>query len=169
NGKTCAFSGRMLETPTAAELRGVGASEANSDERVAKYINSPETPIYKKRETVFDLHQARPSIRDKADSIIVEGNFDVVSLHAAGVTNVVAPLGTAFTEEQATLIRRYSPRVTLLFDADAAGKRAAIASREPAKTAGLTVRVASLPPGHDPDSFVREKGPTVLQQCVNAA
>lgn len=169
NGKTCAFSGRMLDAPTAAELRTVGASEANSDERVAKYINSPETPIYKKRETVFGLHQARAAIRDKADCIIVEGNFDVVSLHAAGVTNVVAPLGTAFTEEQATLIRRYSPRVTLLFDADAAGKRAAIASRDPAKAAGLTVRVASLPPGHDPDSFVRERGPTVLQQCVNAA
>lgn len=169
NGKTIAFSGRMLENPTAAELRGVGASESNSEERIAKYINSPETPIYKKRETVFGLHQARSAIRDKADCIIVEGNFDVVSLHAAGVANVVAPLGTAFTEEQATLIRRYSPQVTLLFDADSAGKRAAIASREPATAAGLTVRVASLPQGHDPDSFVREKGPTVLQQCVRAA
>jgi DNA primase len=169
NGKTCAFSGRMLDNPTAAELRNVGASETNSEERIAKYINSPETPIYKKRETVFGLHQARGAIRDKADCIIVEGNFDVVSLHAAGVPNVVAPLGTAFTEEQATLIRRYSPQVTLLFDADSAGKRASIASREPARAAGLTIRVASLPQGHDPDSFVREKGPTVLQQCVRAA
>lgn len=169
NGKTCAFSGRMLETPTAAELRSVGASESNSDERIAKYINSPETPIYKKRETVFGLHQARGAIRDKADCILVEGNFDVVSLHAAGVANVVAPLGTAFTEDQATLIRRYAPQVTLLFDADSAGKRAAVASREPAKAAGLTLRVATLPQGHDPDSFVREKGPTALQQCVRAA
>lgn len=169
NGKTCAFSGRMLETPTPAELRSVGASESNSDERIAKYINSPETPIYKKRETVFGLHQARGAIRDKADCILVEGNFDVVSLHAAGVANVVAPLGTAFTEDQATLIRRYAPQVTLLFDADSAGKRAAVASREPAKAAGLTLRVATLPQGHDPDSFVREKGPTALQQCVRAA
>lgn len=169
NGKTCAFSGRMLEPPTAAELRSVGASESNSDERVAKYINSPETPIYKKRETVFGLHQARGAIRDKADCILVEGNFDVVTLHAAGVANVVAPLGTAFTEDQAALIRRYSPQVTLLFDADSAGKRAAAASREPAKTAGLTLRVATLPQGHDPDSFVREKGTTALQHCVRAA
>lgn len=169
NGKTCAFSGRMLETPTAAELRSVGASESNSDERIAKYINSPETPIYKKRETVFGLHQARSAIRDKADCILVEGNFDVVSLHAAGVANVVAPLGTAFTEDQATLIRRYAPQVTLLFDADSAGKRAAVASREPAKAAGLTLRVATLPQGHDPDSFVREKGPAALQHCVRAA
>jgi DNA primase len=169
NGKTCAFSGRMLDPPTAAELRHVGASENNNDERVAKYINSPETPIYKKRETVFGLHQARSAIRDKADCIVVEGNFDVVTLHAAGVQNVVAPLGTAFTEEQATLIRRYSPQVTLLFDADSAGKRAAVASREPASAAQLTVRVATLPEGHDPDTFVREKGPAALQHCVRAA
>lgn len=169
NGKTCAFSGRMLEPPTASELRQVGVSETPSDERVAKYINSPETPIYKKRETVFGLHQARGAIRDKANCIVVEGNFDVVSLHAAGIQNVVAPLGTAFTEEQATLIRRYSPQVTLLFDADAAGKRAAIASREPANQAELTVRVATLPDGHDPDTFVREKGPAALEHCVRAA
>lgn len=169
NGKTCAFSGRMLEAPTAAELRHAGASESNAEERIAKYINSPETPIYKKRETVFGLHQARNSIRDKADCILVEGNFDVVSLHACGVQNVVAPLGTAFTEEQAALIRRYTPQVTFLFDADSAGKRAAVASREPAKGAGLSVRVATLPEGHDPDTFVREKGPAALQNCVRAA
>lgn len=169
NGKTCAFSGRMLDPPTSTELRKVGASESNADDRVAKYINSPETPIYKKRETVFGLHQARSAIRDKADCIVVEGNFDVVTLHAAGVQNVVAPLGTAFTEEQATLIRRYSPQVTLLFDADSAGKRAAVASREPASAAQLTVRVATLPEGHDPDTFVREKGAAALQHCVRAA
>lgn len=169
NGKTCAFSGRMLESPTAEELRRIGASENNTEERIAKYINSPETPIYKKRETVFGLYQARSAVRDQANCIVVEGNFDVVSLHAAGITNVVAPLGTAFTEEQASLIRRYAPRVTLLFDADSAGKRAVIASREPAAAAELTVRVATLPEGHDPDTFVREKGATALEQCVRAA
>lgn len=169
NGKTCAFSGRMLESPTPEELRRVGASENNAEERIAKYINSPETPIYKKRETVFGLYQARSAVRDQANCIVVEGNFDVVSLHAAGIANVVAPLGTAFTEEQASLIRRYAPQVTLLFDADSAGKRAAIASREPAAAAELTVRVATLPEGHDPDTFVREKGATALQQCVRAA
>lgn len=169
NGKTCAFSGRVLDSPTAEELRRVGASENNTEERIAKYINSPETPIYKKRETVFGLYQARSAIRDQANCVVVEGNFDVVSLHASGITNVVAPLGTAFTPEQASLVRRYAPQVTLLFDADSAGRRAAIASREPAAAAELTVRVATLPDGHDPDTFVREKGATALQQCVQAA
>ncbi len=82
---------------------------------------------------------------------------------------MVAPLGTAFTEEQAGLIRRYSPQVTVLFDGDSAGKRAAIASQEPAKVAGLTLRVATLPDGQDPDTLVRSKGAEAINQCAKAA
>jgi DNA primase len=168
-GRVCAFSGRMLENPTEAEWKRVNASPPNADDRVAKYVNSPETPIYKKRDTVFGLFQARSAIRDKSDCLLVEGNFDVVSLHANGVRNVVAPLGTAFTEEQAALIRRYSPQVTVLFDGDSAGKRAAIASQEPAKAAGLTLRVATLPEGQDPDTLVRSKGAEAVNHCAKAA
>lgn len=168
-GKVCAFSGRMLDNPTDAEWKRVGAQPPSADDRVAKYVNSPETPIYKKRDTVFGLYQARSAIRDKADCLLVEGNFDVVSLHANGVRHVVAPLGTAFTEEQAALIRRYSPQVTVLFDGDAAGKRAAMASQEPARTAGLTLRVATLPEGQDPDTLVRSRGASAILHCANAA
>lgn len=168
-GKVCAFSGRMLDNPTEAEWKRVGAQAPSPDDRVAKYVNSPETPIYKKRDTVFGLYQARSAIRDRADCLLVEGNFDVVSLHANGVRHVVAPLGTAFTEEQAALIRRYSPQVTVLFDGDSAGKRAAIASQEPTKAAGLTLRVATLPEGQDPDTLVRSRGAEAVNQCAKAA
>ncbi len=168
-GKVCAFSGRMLDPPNPSERQSHGLPEPTADERVAKYINSPESPIYRKRETVFGLYQARAAVRDRADCLVVEGNFDVVSLFARGIKHVVAPLGTAFTEEQANLIRRYSPNVTLLFDGDAAGIRAAKASREPSRAAGLSVRVASLPEGADPDTLVRERGPESLLQCVKGA
>jgi DNA primase len=169
SGKVCAFSGRMLDNPTDAEWKRVGASPPSADDRVAKYVNSPETPIYKKRDTVFGLYQARSAVRDRADCLLVEGNFDVVSLHAHGVRHVVAPLGTAFTEEQAALIRRYSPQVTVLFDGDSAGKRAAIASQAPAKAAGLTLRVATLPEGQDPDTLVRARGAEAINHCARAA
>jgi DNA primase len=115
------------------------------------------------------LYQARSAVRDRADCLLVEGNFDVVSLHACGVRHVVAPLGTAFTEEQAALIRRYSPQITVLFDGDSAGKRAAIASQEPATAVGLTLRVATLPDGQDPDTLVRARGAEAINQCAKAA
>src|SRR5690606_33027927 len=146
-----------------------GLPEPALDERVAKYINSPESPIYRKRETVFGLYQARAAVRDTADCLLVEGNFDVVSLFARGVKHVVAPLGTAFTEEQANLIRRYTPKVTLLFDGDSAGVRATKASREPSRAAGLSVRVASLPEGSDPDTLVRERGAEALLQYIRGS
>ena len=100
---------------------------------------------------------------------MVEGNFDVVSLHARGVTNVVAPLGTAFTAVQAKLLRRYAPVVTLLFDGDAAGRKATRESRETCRTGGLVAKVAVLPGSKDPDDFVRERGPEALLAAVRAA
>src|SRR5690606_32418924 len=94
---------------------------------------------------------------------------DVVSFHAHGVRHVIAPLCTAFTEEQAALIRCYSPQVTVLFDSDSAGKRAAIASQAPAKAAGSTLRVATLPEGQDPDTLVRARGAEAINHCARAA
>lgn len=168
-GRIIAFSGRSLEPPTEAELSQLGLSPPPNGEPPAKYMNSPESPIYRKREALFGLSQARQALRREEHCILVEGNFDVVSLQARGIGNVVAPLGTAFTAEQAKQIRRFAPRVTLLFDGDTAGQRAVRAAREPCKEAELTVRVATLPPSMDPDDLVRTKGPDALRAVVQAA
>src|SRR6187402_3376621 len=146
-GRVVAFSGRALTEPTPSELAelGIESTAQPGADAPAKYINSPESPIYKKRETVFGLYQARQALRSGEACVVVEGNFDVMSLHARGIKQVVAPLGTAFTEEQARAIRRFSQDVTLLFDGDSAGRRAVQAAREPCDKGNLFVRVASLP------------------------
>jgi DNA primase len=169
DGKIVGFSGRTLPEPSAEELRAAGL-EAMGDgsEPPAKYLNSPESPIYKKREAVFGLWQARQSARREDRTIIVEGNFDVVSLHARGITNVVAPLGTAFTTEQAHKLKRYSQHVTLLFDGDSAGRRAVSAARQPCREAGLLANVASLPDGRDPDDVARDGGAEAIRRYVKS-
>lgn len=170
-GRVVAFSGRALAEPEPSELSELGleSTAQAGAEAPAKYINSPESPIYKKRETVFGLYQARQALRSGESCVVVEGNFDVMSLHARGMKQVVAPLGTAFTEEQARAIRRFSPDVTLLFDGDSAGRRAVRASREPCRIGGLTAKVASLPDKTDPDEFVRVQGPEAVQRVLKAA
>jgi DNA primase len=168
-GRIIAFSGRALEAVSEDELKPLGLSGAPAAADAAKYINSPESPIYRKREAVFGLSQARQALRKEEECIIVEGNFDVVSLQARGIGNVVAPLGTAFTEDQARQIRRFAASVTLLFDGDSAGKRAVRAARTPCREAGLSVRVATLPEDSDPDDLVRSKGPETIQRIVKAA
>jgi DNA primase len=169
-GRVIAFSGRALDEPAAERLHALSLEPAgNAAEAPAKYYNSPESPIYKKREAVFGLYQARQGIHEKDNTVVVEGNFDVLSLHARGIKNVVAPLGTAFTNEQAQQLKRFSPNVTLLFDGDAAGRRAVQASREPCMHAGLIARVATLPSGVDPDDFVRTKGSEALARLIGAA
>ncbi|HEU4408243.1 MAG TPA: toprim domain-containing protein, partial [Polyangiaceae bacterium] len=158
-GRVVAFSGRVLPDPQTGQV----------DKETGKYINSPESPIYRKGETVFGLFQARQALRERQEAVVVEGNFDVVSLHARGLTNVVAPLGTAFTAEQATLIKRFAPTAVLLFDGDAAGRKATRAAREPCKKAGLAVKVAVLPQGKDPDDLAREKGVEAVERVIRAA
>jgi DNA primase len=134
-----------------------------------KYINSPESPIYTKGAMLFGLWQARHAIRHEERAVLVEGNFDVVSLHARGVENVVAPLGTAFTQDQAKLLRRYATLVTLLFDGDAAGRKAARAAEDPCDSAGLDAKVAVLPDRTDPDELVRAKGVEALRHLLGQA
>jgi DNA primase len=172
NGRVVAFSGRALDEPSAAELRAAGVEplgSGGSGEAPAKYVNSPESPVYRKREAVFGLYQSRQALRSGASCLVVEGNFDVVSLHARGIRSVVAPLGTAFTLEQAKQIRRFTTDVVLMFDGDSAGKRATNASREPCQQAELTAKVATLPLGKDPDDFVRERGAEGVQQLLKHA
>lgn len=170
-GRVVAFSGRALAEPGASERSelSIEASAQPAAEPPAKYLNSPESPIYKKRETVFGLYQARQALRAGEACVVVEGNFDVMSLHARGIKQVVAPLGTAFTEEQARAIRRFSQDVILLFDGDSAGRRAVQASREACRLGGLTAKVASLPDKVDPDELVRSKGPEAVQRVLKAA
>jgi DNA primase len=151
-GRVVAFSGRALpEVPEASP----SPEPREPRDPPPKYINSPESPIYVKGANLFGLWQARHSIRQLDKAILVEGNFDVVSLHARGVTNVVAPLGTAFTIDQAKLLHRYTASLTLLFDGDAAGRKAVTAAIDPSEQAELDADVATLPNGTDPDEFVR--------------
>jgi DNA primase len=164
-GRVVAFSGRSLPEPTPEELRRLGLSPSTG-EAPAKYMNSPESPIFTKGEHLFGLYQARHAIRQLGEAILVEGNFDVVSLHARGIDNVIAPLGTAFTPAQAKLLKRFAPTVTILFDGDAAGKKATRAARGPCREGGLHAKVAVLPPGLDPDDLARQRGRDAIVQVV---
>lgn len=148
-GRVIAFSGRALPD--------VGPAEEGRDPP-AKYINSPESPIYKKGEHLFGLYQARHEIRRTGVAMLVEGNFDVVSLHARGISTAVAPLGTAFTPAQAKLLRRFCQQVTLAFDSDGAGRAATLKSRAPLRDAGISGRVMTFPAGQDPDAFIQSAG-----------
>ncbi|WP_437555131.1 DNA primase [Sorangium sp. So ce367] len=170
-GRVIAFSGRALPDPSPSELSSLGLTgpAPQADGAPAKYINSPESPIYTKGEHLFGLHQARQAIRQRGEAILVEGNFDVVALHARGIGQAIAPLGTAFTPGQAKLIKRFAPAVILLFDGDAAGKKATRAARAPCREAGLSARVAVLPSGVDPDDLARKHGPEAIARIVKAA
>ena len=161
-GRVVAFSGRALAEPPDAPKR-------DDKGPPPKYMNTSETPIYTKGQMLFGLFQARHAIRKEESAVLVEGNFDVVSLHARGMANVVAPLGTAFTVDQAKLLKRFASTVVFLFDGDAAGKKAVRASRDPAREAGLTTKVATLPEGADPDDFVRTKGEGALADVLKQA
>ncbi len=170
-GRVIGFSGRALSEPSDEELSTLRIERlgTSKSEPPPKYVNSPESPIYKKREVVFGLYQARQALRSDGECVLVEGNFDVVTLHAHGLKNVAAPLGTAFTPEQAKQIKRFAPTVVLLFDGDAAGRHAAAAGREPCKEAGLMAKVATLPDGTDPDQLVREHGAEAARRVIRAS
>jgi DNA primase len=124
----------------------------------AKYVNSPETPLYSKSSVLYGLNQARSAIRDVGFAYVVEGYFDVISLWQADIANVVASSGTAFTAQQARLLARFADEVYLFFDADSAGRTAAIRSVDVLYDAGLEVKVIEAPEGEDPDSIARQQG-----------
>jgi DNA primase len=166
-GRVIGFSGRALRPPSREELASAGRDMPSYDgEAPAKYINSPESLVYKKGEQLFGLFQARQGIRQRGETLVVEGNFDVVTLHAAGFAHAVAPLGTAFTPEQAKLLKRFAQKVVVAFDGDAAGKKATKASRAALRDGGLDARVATLPQGKDPDAYLREAGAAKLEELL---
>jgi DNA primase len=160
HGRIVAFSGRQLEAPPGEAPRG---------EAPAKYVNSPEGPLYRKGEILFGLHEGRVEIRREGWVIVCEGNFDLVALHQAGFANAVAPMGTALTAAHTKLIRRFAERVVLLFDGDRAGRRAVHAAFPVLQAEGLASRVVVLPAGSDPDSFLRAEGAEALRRKIDAA
>ncbi len=134
-----------------------------------KYLNSQETPLFHKGRTLYALDAAHEAAGRAGQLIVVEGYFDVIALHQAGIQHVVATLGTALTPEHVRVIRRYVNHVVLLFDPDAAGVRAALRSLDLFVGSGLTVTVMSLPQGEDPDTFVRAQGADAFRELLGGA
>jgi len=156
SGKVIAFGARMMGKEKQ------GGKQGNQP----KYINSPETEIYHKSDVLYGLFQAKNPIRQHDNCYLVEGYTDVISLHQVGVENVVASSGTALTEEQVKLIRRFTENVTVLFDGDAAGIKAALRGIDLLLKGGLNVRVVLFPDGEDPDSYSRKMGSTSFLQFL---
>lgn len=170
-GRVVGFSGRALPMPDPRYADDPNYRELKDEDGKgpAKYMNTPETPIYTKGAVVFGLWQAKEAIRKAGEAILVEGNFDVVGLHARGILNAVAPLGTAFSEPQARMIRRYTEKVAVAFDGDGPGKKATADARIPTRAAKLGARVVLLPPKEDPDSFTYRKGAAAFVALVAEA
>src|SRR6202171_1273995 len=152
-GEVIAFSGRVFEK------EGEGA----------KYLNSPETPLFRKGRVLFGLHKTKPGLIEANCAIVCEGQLDLITVFEAGITNVVAPQGTAFTENQARILKRFVSEVVLCFDADTAGQKAAERSLDALLQNNLVVRVAEMPAGEDPDSMVRHRGKDEFEKRVAAA
>jgi len=152
SGKVIAFAGRQIRT----------------EKRSPKYINSPETDIYVKRKVLYGISQAKKAIRDADNCFLVEGYTDVISLHQAGIENVVASSGTALTPDQIRLIRRYAGRITVLYDSDPAGIKAAMRGLDLILEENLDVRLTLLPEGDDPDSFVQKNGMSGFNDYIKA-
>jgi DNA primase len=135
----------------------------------AKYVNSPETLLFRKGKVLFGLDQAKRAILSSGQAIIVEGQIDVISLHEAGISNVVAPLGTAMTEDHARMARRLADDVVLVFDGDKAGDTAARKAFYLLSAAGANVKRLILPDGQDPDSFIRANGKEAMVEALAKA
>ena len=144
-----------------------GRAMPGEDKQGGKYVNTSDTPVYKKSENLFGINYAKNFCSEQM--ILVEGNMDVISLHQAGFENVVAPLGTAFTTEQANLIARYTKEIVLMLDADAAGQKAVRRAEEILRNTGLSVRVVSIPNGKDPDEYIKTQGAERFKALLEGA
>jgi len=153
NGRVVAFAGRILDP----------------NEKAAKYLNSPESSIYIKGRILYGLSFAKDEIRKSDKAIIVEGYMDLISLYQGGIKNVVAVSGTALTEEQVTLLSRYTKNAVLLFDADTAGIKASMRSIELLLKKDFEVKIAELPSGEDPDSYINNYGKEKFEEIISYA
>jgi len=152
-GEIIAFSGRLLKDAEGA----------------AKYLNSPETPLFRKGSVLFGLHKSKRALIEANCAVVCEGQLDLISLFETGITNVVSPQGTAFTENQARVLKRFVNDVVLCFDADSAGRKAAERSIDALLQNDLIVRVAEMPAGEDPDSLVRREGKDAFEKRLSGA
>jgi DNA primase len=152
-GRVIGFSGRIL----------------SGDEKTAKYVNSPETPIFTKSKVFFGLDKSKRAILDAGFAVVCEGQLDLIACFMAGIQNVVAPQGTAFTDQHARIIKRYVNEVVLCFDSDEAGQNAAVRSLDHLLASGVAVRVAVVPAPHDPDSFIKANGGDAFRKLVENA
>jgi DNA primase len=152
-GRVIGFSGRIL----------------TGDEKTAKYVNSPETPIFTKGRVIFGLDKSKRALLDREYAIICEGQLDLIACFMAGVQNVVAPQGTALTADHTRILKRYVDEVVLCFDADNAGQNAAVRSLDILLGSGLAIRVATMPAPHDPDSFIKEFGGEAFRERIESA
>ena len=150
SGRVIAFGGRTLKT----------------DKSVAKYVNSPQSEIYDKSRSLYGIFQAKNSIAKADKCILVEGYADVISMHQAGVTNVVASSGTSLTVEQIRLIKRFTDKITIIYDGDAAGIKAALRGIDLVLEEGLSVKVVLLPPEDDPDTFAKSHNLIEIQEYI---
>jgi DNA primase len=153
----------------AGEIAGFSGRTLADDPETPKYLNSPESQIYKKSHLLFGLFAARPAFARKGRALLVEGNFDVIALHQGGFAETVAPLGTALTADQVEILHRLAPRVVLCLDGDKAGRAAALRAVPLLTAAGVDARVAVLPDGEDPDSYLRKQGAAALEELVSKA
>lgn len=151
-GNIIAFSGRAMP---------------GEDKQGGKYVNTADTPVYKKSANLFGMNFAKNACAERV--ILVEGNMDVISLHQVGFTNTVAPLGTAFTTEQANLLARYTKEIVLMLDADAAGQKAIKRATELLQNTGLSVRVVVIPDGKDPDEYIKKNGADRFSALLSGA
>ncbi len=152
------FRARVMFTITDLRKRIVGFGGRVLGEGTPKYLNSPDTGLFKKGQTLFALDVAREAVTRTKTVIVVEGYFDAIALHQAGLTHTVATLGTALTPDHIQVLRRFTSKVVLLFDPDAAGVRAALRGLDLFVNSGLGVKVVTLPAGEDPDTYVRKGG-----------
>ncbi len=165
------FRGRLMFPICGEQGRVIGFSGRvlSGDEKTAKYVNSPETPIFTKSRVFFGLDKSKRAILDAGFAIVCEGQLDLIACFMAGVQNVVAPQGTAFTADHARIIKRYVDEVVLCFDSDEAGQNAAVRSLDHLLASGLAVRVAVVPAPHDPDSFIKANGGEAFRKLVENA
>jgi DNA primase len=163
------FRARVMFTITDLRKRVVGFGGRVLGEGTPKYLNSPDTPLFRKGQTLFALDVAREAVTRTKTVIVVEGYFDAIALHQAGLIHTVATLGTALTLEHIQVLRRFASNVILLFDPDAAGVRAALRSLDLFVNSGLGVKVVSLPVGDDPDTYVRKEGADAFDRLEERA
>ncbi len=152
------FAGRIMFPihSLSGQVLGFGGRIIKSDPKSAKYVNTPETEIYHKSRIVYGIFQARQAIIKEDRCFLVEGYTDVLSMHESGVENVVASSGTALTQEQIRLIKRFTPNITMLYDGDPAGIKASLRGTDMVLEEGMNVRIVVLPEGEDPDSYSKK-------------